>query len=303
MKKSSMVSPWVKCPTCYAPIVFNEIQIREYYKGEKIVTCTQGHTADWWNLVRQTIEDNFMDNQAYTLIGAETKVFIICLRKGQEYRYRFSDYDIPHDAKILYINYTPQGTGLFPVEFHGNVSTRRRVGDEVVVYPFPMKLDSSTSNQTDTKVAVMVSWVAGDTEDGSLYNLREAFEFYVQNKYSSIIIPANVAVELALGRFLTSYLQNFSSKTKVGKFIEEVTYAHQLNVLLTMIAKTKGLPVLPDQIRGVLNKLRSDRNYVAHCGKLKKPLEKNEAAELLCGSLFGLHYVRYLSEQLLGVHH
>ena len=300
MRKPFVVSPWIKCSTCFASIDFNDAQIKGYYKGEKIVTCPQGHTTDWWNLIKHGIKDNFMDNQAYTFIGAETKVFTICLQEGQAYRYKFSDYGIPHDAKVLYINYTSQGPGLFPIEMHGNVSTRRSVGNEVVVYPVPTKLDSSNSAQTDTKVSVMVSWVPSTTEDGSLYSLREAFDFYMQDNYLSVIIPANVAVELAVERLLTSYFQNFSSKTKADKFMKEVTYEHQLNVLLPMIAKREGLPVLPEQIWDELNKLRRNRNNVAHCGKLEKPFEKDEAARLLCGSLFGLHYMKYLREQLLG---
>lgn len=237
-----------------------------------------------------------MYNQAFAFIGAQTLLFQLLLKSGQRATYRFSDYGIPSDAKILYVNYTPSGGGLFPVEMHGNVPTRRFLANEVVLYPVPF-----SANQTagDTEVNVMVSWVPRTANDESWQSLVDAFEAFAHARYSSMVVPANVAVESALSRVLTAYLERFVSKNRTEDFLENAaTYGHQLNVLLPFIASLKSLPLLPDHVRGALNKLRRFRNDLAHAGVLKQPLDQHSAAEALCGALFGIHYVRYVEEQL-----
>jgi AcrR family transcriptional regulator len=237
-----------------------------------------------------------MHNQAFAFIGAQTLLFQLLLKDGQRTIYRFSDYGIPQDAKILYVNYTPSGGGLFPLEMHGNVPTRRFLSNEVVLYPMPFAADKTPE---DTEVNVMVSWVPRTASDESWQSLVDAFEAYAHARYSSMIVPANVAVESALSRVLTGYLERFVSKRRIEDFLENAaTYGHQLNVLLPVIASLKSLPLLPDHVRGALNRLREFRNDLAHAGTLKQPLDPHTAAEALCGALFGIHYVRYIEDQL-----
>lgn len=238
-----------------------------------------------------------MHNQAFAFIGAQTLLFQLLLKNGQRTIYRFSDYGIPQDAKILYVNYTPSGGGLFPLEVHGNVPTTRFLSNEVVLYPMPFAADKPPE---DTEVNVMVSWVPRTASDESWQSLVDAFEAYAHARYSSMVVPANVAVESTLSRVLTGYLERFVSKKHIENFLENAaTYGHQLNVLLPVIASLKSLPLLPDHIRGALNKLRDLRNDLAHAGTLKQPLDSHTAAEALCGALFGIYYVRYIEDQLL----
>ena len=296
MKKLMFVAPWVRCPVCDHPIQIEDSQVTGYFSGKPVI-CSNGHQlADWWRTACQEIEENFMFNQAFAFIGAQTVIFRLSLQPGKRVAYRFSDFDIPRDARILYVNYTPQGGGLFPIEMHGNVPTRRFVNDEVVVFPVPFGPDNSA---VDTEVSVMVSWVPRTADDESWQSLTDAFESYAQTHYSSMIVPANVAVESALSRLLTAYLEKFVAKKRVEDFLENAaTYGHQLNVVLPVLAKLNSLPDLPDHVRGVLNRLRSLRNELAHTGVLEQPLDQRGAAELLCGALFGLHYVRHANKLL-----
>ena len=114
-----------------------------------------------------------------------------------------------------------------------------------------------------------------------------------------MIVPANVAVESAMSRLLTSYLERFVSKKRVEEFLENAaTYGHQLNVVLPVIASLTSLPLIPDHVRGALNKLRELRNDLAHSGAPKQQLDHATSAELLCGALFGFHYVRHVQQEL-----
>jgi hypothetical protein len=286
MKTPMFVAPWVRCPECAHPIQIEDNQVTGYFSG-KPVLCANGHQVDdWWKAACREIEENFMLNQAFAFIGAQTIIFQIELQPGKKASYRFSDYGVPRNARILYVNYTPQGGGLFPIEMHGNIPTNKFFNDDVVVFPVPFGLDKSDAN---TKVSVMVSWVPQTADDQSWKSLTDAFESYAQNHYSSMIVPANVAVESGRWRV----------KKRVEDFLENAaTYGHQLNVVLPLLTALNSLPALPDHVRGVLNKLRGLRNELAHTGVLEHPLDQHGAAELLCGALFGLHYVRHTRDLL-----
>jgi len=264
----------------------------------KPVKCGKcGAILDWWVTARREVENNFMYNKAFAFVGARETWFTLILKTGERKVYRFSENGIPAGSKVLYVNYTPQGPGSFPAEIHGNVPTRRFFSDQVALYPVPLGGQESVD---ETEVSVFVSWVPSTSADDSWQSLVDAFEDYSHERYSSMVVPANVAVESALSRLLNSYLQRFVSKKKrVEDFLDmAATYSHQLNVLLPMIASLNGIPDLPDPIRGALNSLRGLRNDLAHDGVTGSPLNTSIAAELLCGALFGFHYVRYVANRL-----
>lgn len=296
MKFPAYVAPWVACPECGQPIQVEDTQVTGYFNG-KSVSCPSGHkVTDWWKVACSEIENNFMLNQAFAFIGARTLLFRLHLQPATRVSYRFSDYGIPTDARILYVNYTPQGGGLFPMEMHGNISTQKFLSDEVTVFPVPLRADVPIGN---TEVSVMVSWVPKMLNDDSWLSLTDSFEYYANNQYASMIVPANVAVESAMSRLLTAYLQKYVGKNRAEEFLENAaTYGHQLNVILPLVTAQNAFPSLPDHVRGMLNKLRSLRNQLAHTGVLENPLNKRQAAELLCSALFGLHYVRHVGELL-----
>jgi hypothetical protein len=229
-------------------------------------------------------------------------MFKLVLKPGERISCRFSDYGIPADAKILYVNYTAGEGGLSPIEMHGNVPARRLISNEVTLYPVPFPsgpVDEAEAGETD--VNVMVSWVPRTADDESWQTLVDAFEAFAQGRYTSMVVPANVAVESALSRVLAGFLMRFVSRDRTNEFLENAaTYGHQLNVLLPLIVSQRSLPSLPDNVRGALNKLRGLRNDIAHSGVLRRELDRHEAAEVLCAAVFGIHYVRFVEGQLPG---
>ncbi len=290
------IAPWVPCNKCSAPIGFDSSYIEQYFKKDRIECNACKSPVDWWKVSYTAIKNNFMFNQVFSLLEARTKVIDITLYPEARVCLNFSHYDIPTHAKILYVNYTPQGGGLFPIEIHGNVPHRQIINNEIWLYPVPIGNENTASQ---TKVSVMVTWVEHAVHEIELVNITDACEAYSKDKYLEAIIPANVAVESALFKFLSSYLNGFVGKSRTENFLESAaTYSSQLHVVLPLIVKLNELPILSDSIRGALNKLRECRNQIAHTGKTKKDLTKEDVAEMLCAAIFALRYIYMVENEL-----
>lgn len=290
------IPPWIRCHQCSTALPFQPAHISNYFAGTQLQCSECRSSWNWWSIACLEVENNHLGSQAFAFLGARTSIFKLTLREGNRIVYRFCDYEIPNDANILYVNYTPSGGGLFPVELHGNVSRPRFFPDEIVVFPVPLNERNAC---VDTEVTVMVSWVPTSINDDSFRSLVVAFEAFSAGVYQSMIVPANVAVESALSCLLTGFLTAIVSKKRAEDFLDQgATYSHQLNVVLPLITSLQKLPQLPDPVRESLNDLRNCRNSLAHSGVLRQELTQKAAARLLCGALFGLHYVRYLELKL-----
>jgi len=285
------VQPWVRCLLCGAPITVIDEYFANYFSGVTVTCPDCSGSIDWWGQVLREIQDNFMGSMAFSAIGAESTIVKIVLNPGQRTVIQFADHGVPEDAKLLHVNYTPSGGGLFPIEIHGNVP-HRLLRHEVTLWP--MQLGGPTTGRTE--VNVFVTWVQYPNDAYALERLGTAFEAYSDGRYSDVLVPANVAVELSLYKLLANNLEPVIGKGRTEEFLENgASYNHQLNGLLPFLTSTQGYNRLPEHVRGLLNRLRRLRNQVAHKGVLEDSLEKTEAAELLCAALFGVHYTRWIS--------
>lgn len=290
------IAPWVRCPSCGAPIQIEEGLFERFFSSISIQCPSCKQPLDWWQTAFREVSENFMFNQAFSLISARSKIFRVILQPGKRTSYRLTDFGIPPDAKVLYVNYTPSGS-LFPAELHGNVATAKTSRQVVYLWPVPLGNDQVPS---ETEVSVFVTWVPHSQLDDSWKNIVTAFEAYVASDYAATVVPANVAVELALSIMLNNYLPQYVGKERTKSFLKDAaTYSHQLNVVLPLLVGLLKLPPLPEQIRGFLNSLRGLRNDIAHLGTTEKPIGKEQCAELLCAALFGFQYVRLLQLKLL----
>ncbi len=289
------IAPWVPCTNCSAPIMVESVYIEKYFKAEPISCPNCKSEIDWWVTIQQSIREKKL-NLAFSILEAKTNLINLQLVPEQRTRVKLSENGIPPDARVLYMNYTPQEGGLFPIEIHGNVPHRRIIGDEIWVYPIPISNNNSVST---TKVSVMITWVKHSLNEISLLNITDAFEAYSINQYQDSIIPANVAVESALSKLLSKYISDIVSKKGTDNFLKNTaTYSSQLNIVLPLIVATKGLTLLPDNIRGLLNRLRDLRNQIAHEGNTKNELTKTDTADILCAALFGLKYIALIGAEL-----
>jgi hypothetical protein len=289
------IAPWIPCTNCNAPIIVNGSYMESFFNGEAVTCSGCKAELDWWKVAQRAIKENFMSNQAFSLLEANSKLIKFTLTPNTRTCLNFTNNGIPVDAKILYINYTPQGGDLFPIEIHGNVPHRRIIGNEVWLYPMaPPNEDGGA-----TEISAMVTWIEHSSDEIEFINITDAVEAYSNNQLLDAIVPANVAVESALSKLLSNFVSKFVGNKRVEDFLENsATYSSQLNVVLPLIVGMQGFPVLPDQIRGLLNKLRGYRNQIAHSGTTDKELTKEDTADALCAAIFGLRYIALIEARL-----
>jgi hypothetical protein len=146
--------------------------------------------------------------------------------------------------------------------------------------------------------ALVVGGMTSSPADESWQSMTDAFESYSREQYHSMIVPASAAIESSLSALLSSHLPSLVSKRRADDAPDAAGYAHKLNVLLPMVAHYNGLPQLPSPIYGALERLRGLRNELSHGAATPPPLDAHVAAELLCGALFGFHYLRYVEGRL-----
>jgi len=284
----------ILCPACnksqgeFEKIDFN------YYCGRHQVCRSCKEPIDWWDAISRTIKQKNWLSEILAPIGARLLVLQTFLKPNKELYINLNDYGIPSDAKILDINYSPQvdredQNCLFPIEIHGNTPKRTADIHHLRLYPRPIE---ESKLPGETRLIIAITWVP-KTEDDEMWSyLFCAFEAFSRNHFRDCVLPANVAVESKLLRLLTKYLLQFCGKDRVDDFLENgATYSYQLNILLQVAAKNLGLPVLPDHIRGLLNRLRVLRNEVAHSGQPERVLTKEDCADIITAAYFGFHYL------------
>lgn len=247
-----------------------------------------------------------MQTAGYEMLGARTTIVQTSLSPGNDLVLSLDECGVPHDAQVLEINYTPQSDGgLFPLERHGNQVIRHTIPRRIVLHPVPF-YRGANSGETErappgvTKLGISITWHRPTDQHLGWSHLLDAFRAFAQGRLESVVLPANIAVEMSLTPFLAAALeQRGFSKKRVEEFLKDgATYSYQLDIVLPLLCQLNGFTMLSQEVRGKLSRLRSLRNEIAHSGSLKKPLAKIEAAEVLTAALFAYHYVRWLTPNL-----
>lgn len=283
----------LECPKCNCPLLkLNRQLFLNYLNSEKLTCgqCQEGY--DIFEVILSCINENFFYNDVYAFVGANKSIFQITLDVNPSTTLRFEDHGIPLGSRILHINYTPQGQGLFPLEFHGNSPYRGAPRDQVTLYPAKFLSDEVSP----TMLSVMVTWINKESlENLSLKSLVDAFEEYSSGELITSIVPANTAIEFDVMRYLEEELLIISSKSNVKEFFNSgVSYVPALKVLIPLIAKAKGFPVMPTVMFESLVHLASFRNQIAHTGKTKSVLSKIQVVRCLTAVILGKMYIQEL---------
>lgn len=283
----------LKCPKCNCPLVELNKHVFISYLNNEMPACVQCQAGyDVFEVISGCIDENFFYNDVYAFVGAEKAVFNITLDVKPSTTLRFEDYGIPAGSRILHINYTPQNQGLFPLEFHGNSPYRGAPKDQVILYPAKFKADEVSP----TVLSIMVTWINQDSlENVSLKSLVDAFEEYSSGELITAIVPANTAIEFDVMRYAEEALLTISTKNNVKEFFKSgVSYVPTLKILIPLIAKTKNFPAMPPGMLESLVQLASLRNQIAHTGKTKVPLVKEQVVKCLTAVILGKMYIEEL---------
>lgn len=228
-----------------------------------------------------------------TAAGAAVTTFTFTIEAWKFCSIDLTQYGVPAGATILAVTYSPQGAGIFPVEWHGNSPQRRISGTTLGLIGYPTE-GALPSGQ----VAVSVVWVPRQESESWLY-LVDALDSAANKRYSQAVVFAQSALEIAVMPLITAALEKNASKSSVDAFVRNsLGYGHALNVILPLICATRSLPQLPGEIRGSLNKLRKLRNTIVHSGIRAESVDPSSVGEGLCAAVFGFEYLRVISGRL-----
>lgn len=290
---------WGSC--CGNPILANSSLIDDYVANFPVLgPCPAcGKPLDWWSTVIGALEVNFFFRTELELAGARSNFLVPTLQRDQPLDIDFDTEGVPSDAQILAINITPQGPA-YAAQVRQEYFVRDQIRNNLLLYPVvvgPLPAD-------EVKLAMMVTWYRTGTDLAAeyLFDALHAFNEETRTdqlthstaRWQRIIIPANLALELAVKRFVSDASKKLSFK------IRKSNYDTALNKGLPTVAALLSVPVLPNHITKVINQLRTIRNYVVHQGAPQIPLNRREAATLVAAALFGFRYTGWV-RQLKGI--
>ena len=290
LPSKQLMDPLVPCPACRAPLTDLARAFETYFTSDSIECSTCKGQINFWKAVLDAIIGvPAAFGQTVALAGGKTTVFQTQLAPNEDKHLNLIDFDIPGEAEVAYLNLTSSGS-VMPTVLHGNDPLRDIRRPQLNLYG-----RASSSESGDGLVSVMVVWFVKKDDDTVIRHIVEAARKYQDGDFDGVIVPANIAVEASLTPAIDLALQGFAGKDHLASFLEEgATYSHQLNVLMPIVAFLSKVPRLPDNIRGLLNRLRRLRNAIAHEGKCEPKQSRENAAEHLAAALFGVRYGEFL---------
>lgn len=283
----------VFCLDCNFPFELTDQNFNDYFSNQK-VSCPKCHKeASAWKLVKSALDKDWFFDGIFSFIGAQRSILNVNIFENQAIELKFENYGIPKGAKILYLNYTPQGGGLFAFEMHGNTPHRTIPQEQVTLYP--TRLPGEASSTQPGLLGIFVSWVmVGDESERSYVSLVQALEDSHAKDYGSAVIAANTAMELEVMRYVEDQISAVTSKNNKNEFMKLSTYIPSLKTLLPLITRLKGMANLPEEVRLALIDLASKRNQIAHTGTTSQALNAKEMSRMLCGVIFGVRYMKLI---------
>ena len=289
MRGGMMGRPAVACGKCKLARDVDDATFEMYFQGKPIL-CAEcnGPIALWDATVRLLLEMPRLGN-ALVLAGAKMSWPMgIKVRAHEWTDVDLTQHGMPADAELLAIHLGPMG-GPFPMMMLGHEPLNTKVGPKFRVYGatglFPGERDDEGS------FTILAVWHVFNKSDTSLRHLVEAAREYNDARYDDVVVPANIAAEVALTPLVVQALEPFAStKSRFEQFLREgATNAHNLNVLLAVAAHLKGTPRLPEEVRAVLQGLNTCRNEVMHRGTVLNHSQR-QAAENLAAAIFAVRY-------------
>ena len=265
-----------------------------FFESDYIFCPGCGSTVDLWQTIKAVARNGLNGLWGLQSLGAKNSFFTFSLAPGQTKTVDLAEFDVPAEAVILSVIYTPNGTGCFPLETHGNDARRKNATTKFQVFGWPLGEPAGT-----IPIATSVCWTDQRGDPDAWVMLADALQAAALEQYSRVLVPAHSAFEIGLSHLLKDILCRQSPRDDVNRFItESLTASAALNVLMPYVCTSEKFPRLREEIRGQLNRLRKLRNEVVHEGVLERDLDKAEVRELLCAAVFGFEYVRYLRKRL-----
>ncbi len=290
------------CPSCRFILPPLDESSSTYFNQGTITCSNCGTPADLWKATLERLQATAGWIFSLAALGPKVTHFKLRLEANKGIEVDLTKFGIPASATILAINYTPWGGNALPVETHGNTPHRRIQGTKVCLYGLQMRTSEGVPIEEEfsgDNVNVMVVWAQEEETEIAWNYLIDAFESLALGKLSQAIVPAHSAAEICISRRIRSLLEQHASNERVGRFMKnELSFSSLLNVVLPVVCALIGAKPLPEVIRGQLNRLRELRNDFVHEGVLPQEVDSDEVRRLLCASVFGFHYGKYLDKYI-----
>ncbi|WP_101758243.1 hypothetical protein [Oceanicoccus sp. KOV_DT_Chl] len=262
-----------------------------YFEGITRECPTCGQKIDVWSHAIELLQKKaqLFRNKGAAFIGGEDVSFTFQLPPNKTVEVDLTDYGVPDDAKLIYVVYTPFAGAGWPIEMHGNQPIQHRTTNKMTFFGKPMpKSGNEVGGHHD--VSMSVTYIPKSQEQTPFTNLANAYELFMLDKFSEMIIPCAVALEYSIERVTAYSLQasNLPDNLKPSKRLS-------LEVILPLICKTHNIPTLNNEITELVIRLWSLRNQMAHDGELKQHLTHAEASKILAAAMFCINYFGFLS--------
>lgn len=270
-----------------------------HYFEKGYVTCEKsGERIDLWQVVSSRAKAGGHGPWTLTSIGAATTSLLLPFESGRYYEINLEEYGVPAGARILWVNFTSQGGengGVTALAWHANTVYRRIMGTTLRMMTIPIG-EGPLPRTGNLSIAVI--WVRKEESDGWIY-LLSAFEAAADLEYGPALVFAQSAVEISLMPVVASRLRRYAAGDHVKTFMSgSLTFSSALNVVLPNLCGMLGIPLMPDSVRGGLNRLRKRRNQIIHEGTTVANVTSEDAGEGLSAAAFGFEYMRYVGPRL-----
>ncbi|UVE70214.1 hypothetical protein L2Y90_34475 (plasmid) [Burkholderia pyrrocinia] len=285
--------PFVVCPHCGNGAGHGYELISDFFYGKPLICEVCGGSSNAWVAYLTTINHvvPFLHDTAASFVGFKTAIFKVAISPSQRLQVKFTEFGIPAGSRLIRVNYTPAGSGVFPVELHGNEALVRHGRDEVWLYGVPQGDHSPEQSEPITVQIYVVFADPNDLNGQAEEGLVRAFVALSQNELVDMVIPAVMAVEFTCKRLLTDLKSHLSS------IDERVKDKDLLSQVIPTAAGLVGLPPLADEICAKVSRLWGQRDAVAHTGRLYSPYERNAASMQLAAAVFAFRYLTLLRQK------
>ena len=286
---------FVICPICGGVAGSGLRLLDDFFYGNSLTCDACKASTDAWRAYLATLNHPvpFMHDVAAIIVGYKSVFFKFELSSGETIELNLTQHGIPAGSRLIRLNFTPAGTGLFPVELHGNEALFRRGGDRIILYgrPFPQNhehgLDTPNPHRITIQVMATFAEPHGLTEQAE-GALSRAFVALSQHELIDMVIPATMAVEFTCKRLINDV------RSIVGSSAKRVKDRDLLNKAVPAISTAIGVPRLNTEICSRVVRLWGQRDAVAHTGQLHQPYPRETAAEQLAAAVFAFRYLMLL---------
>lgn len=280
--------PAISCPNnCGSVLRLEAYFPGPFFEGQETKCPSCGKSFDLWDYAVRLLRKKaqLFRNKGAAFIGGREVYFTFQLPPNQTVEVDLSQYGVPEDSKLVYVVYTPTAGAGWPIEMHSNQPLQHRTTHKMVLFgkPFP---DAGEYGNDRHDVDMSVTYIPKTPDQIPFENLANAYEYLLADNYEEMILPSAVALEYAVKRVMVEVLRDLKLPDSLNP-----SKRFSLEVIVPLVCRLYGVQLLDGRIVGLIVKLWTLRDQMAHEGALKSPLDLGSAAQLLAAAMFCLNYL------------